>query len=155
MTPNTPKSFWSYQASTETPDAPAHIAQSDWEKLSPGMRREIKRTSPQWWQGAAAAIAGAVALVVASIAPASADSITTACRSYAAGGYFTRACTSVVERDPPPAAAEPPGKRGPGTVETVEFDPVEAARRLAIPKHDPDSVALCPPGHMTPRDGCR
>jgi predicted kinase len=39
----TPKSFWSYQAATETPLAPPGIAQKEWESLSPGMRREIVR----------------------------------------------------------------------------------------------------------------
>ena len=46
---NTPKTFWTYQSSDETPKAPPHITQDDWEKLSPGMRREIKRQNKDWW----------------------------------------------------------------------------------------------------------
>jgi hypothetical protein len=38
----TPKSFWSYQA-PEPPPPPANIIREDWEKLSPGYRREIVR----------------------------------------------------------------------------------------------------------------
>lgn len=50
----TPKSFWSYQAATETPSLEYAIAanaisanttQQQWEALSPGMRREIVRSA--------------------------------------------------------------------------------------------------------------
>jgi hypothetical protein len=48
----TPKSFWSYQASSPTPEHGSAVAagrfrgsKADWEGLSPGMRREIMRTS--------------------------------------------------------------------------------------------------------------
>jgi hypothetical protein len=48
----TPKSFWSYQASTKTPTLDAAIkarviapatTEAEWQSLSPGMRREIMR----------------------------------------------------------------------------------------------------------------
>lgn len=50
---STPKSFWSYQSSTETPSLEEAIklgaissntTQKEWEQLSPGMRREICRS---------------------------------------------------------------------------------------------------------------
>ena len=48
---STPKSFWSYQSDTPTPrveDLPPGAfkgTQDDFEKLSPGMRREIARSA--------------------------------------------------------------------------------------------------------------
>jgi hypothetical protein len=48
----TPKSFWTYQASTPTPTVaeaikagavPGNTTQAEWEQLSPGMRRELLR----------------------------------------------------------------------------------------------------------------
>jgi hypothetical protein len=43
----TPRSFWSYQAATETPPPPPGMTQKDWESLTPGMRREIARQAAQ------------------------------------------------------------------------------------------------------------
>lgn len=46
----TPKSFWTYQAATETPDyselpeGTFHGSRAQWEAFSPGMRREIVRS---------------------------------------------------------------------------------------------------------------
>ena len=49
----TPKSFWSYQASTPTPSLEeaiqlkainANTTQQEWDKLTPGMKREIVRS---------------------------------------------------------------------------------------------------------------
>jgi phage-related protein (TIGR01555 family) len=40
----TPKSFWTYRAATETPPPPPGWSQAEWEKFSPGMRREIARS---------------------------------------------------------------------------------------------------------------
>lgn len=45
------KSFWSYQAGTETPrydELPSGVfngSRDDWESFSPGMRREIVRSA--------------------------------------------------------------------------------------------------------------
>lgn len=72
------------------------------------------------------------------------------------GGYYERACATTIDIPAPAPEAATPFHRGPGSTELVRFNPVEAARRLAIPKHDPQSVDLCAaPMHMTARDGCQ
>ena len=54
MTRATPKSFWSYQAATETPSLAAAIEAgaiatsttvAQWDQLTPGMKREIVRSA--------------------------------------------------------------------------------------------------------------
>jgi hypothetical protein len=100
------------------------------------------------------AIAAALAIVAGCASPAAAD-VSTTCRSASAGGYFARACETVITR-PAPEASEPSSPRGAGTTEIVRFDPVDEARKLAIPKHDPASINLCPaPRHYDRRDGCQ
>src|SRR6516225_5150085 len=41
MAAPTPKSFWTYQAASETPPPPPGVSKEEWDSLSPGMRREI------------------------------------------------------------------------------------------------------------------
>lgn len=44
---STPKDFWTYQSGSETPSSPpagSKMSKSEWESLSPGMRREIHRS---------------------------------------------------------------------------------------------------------------
>lgn len=105
---------------------------------------------------ASAAIAIAMGL---QCSPASADTITTRCQAVRVGNSFERACATTIEHAAPapaPVVDSAPVTRGEGTTELVHFDPIEAARVLAIPKHDPDSINLCPaPRHMTARDGCQ
>ena len=38
------ESYWTYQASSETPPAPPTMTDQAWSSLSPGMRREIGRS---------------------------------------------------------------------------------------------------------------
>jgi hypothetical protein len=111
---------------------------------------------PKPLSGGKMALAAAVLAIVSALSsPASADTISTSCRSASAGGVFARACTTTIEREAPPPAADDT-RRGAATTELVQYDVAEAARRLAIPKHDPHPEGLCPiPRHMTWRDGCQ
>lgn len=99
--------------------------------------------------------AALIALAVAS-SPAAADTITTTCGVLRVGHTFERSCSTTIEHDAPAAQVESGPLRGSGSTEQVRFDPADEARKLAIPKHDPASINLCPsPWHMSALNGCR
>lgn len=97
----------------------------------------------------------ALAIAASLSSPAAAWSSSTVCQSVRGSGYRGTVCESTTIRDPAPAPVEVGPLRGPATSEFVPFDPIEAARVLAIPKHIPGSPLCVLPYRMTARDGCQ
>lgn len=97
----------------------------------------------------------ALAIAASLSSPAAAWSTSTVCQNVRGNGYSGRVCESTTVPDPAPAPVEAGPLRGPATSEFVRFDPVEAARVLAIPKAMPGAPLCVAPYRMTARDGCQ